>query len=140
MDVTDILYAKNKFGGGGGTSGNYVEVIEGTLANPWGEVNIPDFYNALYIGNANATLNATLGEQTVLMNLRTELGYLVAAYALVDDTVSTSACAMAVWDWSNIPNITSARLLMGGDVTNLIDMANAVPTTLTIYWHPMPSA
>lgn len=67
MDVVDILYAKNKFGGSGGSNPNRVQVITGTLAEPFGDV--VGLSGELYYGNASAKIRATLGELSVDMPL-----------------------------------------------------------------------
>lgn len=157
MDVVDILYAKNKFGGSGGGNPNRVQVIEADFSLPTGSIDgasvNPDVLAAaLASNNAHAILNVDASV----------LGFGVLSFPLIslDDhfTVASAEVAAdsalglnAIWDYttSNAQHdwsLVQAYMLSlpGGSyptatIDDITEYAAMFPTTLTIYWHPMPS-
>lgn len=155
MDVVDILYAKNKFGGSGGGNPNRVQVIEGTLANPLGEptesLSIVVLALEIINGNASATLefdyimNGDTLHLSSYLNGQIEVNpdywvyRLYFMYNAISDSLNMGA--FALWRYTIDEGFTLNALYAqdSGFVFDLSENASLVPTTLTIYWHPMPS-
>lgn len=128
----------------GGGNPNSVQVIEGTLANPFGDVDINELMDALYVGadqtgDAHAIIAgdaAVLGfgllqQPVYCMNyrLRSTAG---------DINEDGSLCNEIYWYLDGEQLAIHAYIEQNGTLTNIASYASQIPTTLTIYWHPMP--
>lgn len=142
----------------GGGNPNSVQVITGTLDNPWGvagvgEVNPDTLVAALNSNNANAIVEVngtTLGFGIVNCSVEPlDDHFHITACNVKDDSASAFEAlydyteADTMHDWSLI--MANALILRADDyptasITNLDEYASTIPTTLTIYWHPMPEA
>lgn len=148
MDVVDILYAKNKFGGSGGSNPNRVQVITGTMDDMppafvmWDDQN--EFKNALLNGDAHAviTIDGTaLGLPLITNNpviYREDYDML-----FTDIVVGIDSYFVMMWLVTKITGGTKPfQLIVMSDGVSIevptSEYAN-VFITLTIYWHPMPS-
>ncbi len=135
-------------GGGGGGNPNRVQIIEGTLANPWGDVG-SELCEAIIDNNANAWLLVDASA----------LGYGEITYPILADTGTLRACVTAIGacgcndseaEWYETDTVGVYRLSFAYNVIadpesdpqvvvlNLEEYAEYLPTTLTIIWHPLP--
>lgn len=114
---------------------NYTQTITGTAAAPFGDVDFDTLRTAIYGRNATAFIVAdgsAIGATTIRQ-------YLTASDTLVGAngaglSESTSVAYEIGWSSSGL----SAFLMENnGTVTDVSSYASAIPTTLTIYWHPL---
>lgn len=130
----------------GGGNPNSVQVITGTLANPWGEEYSRAPFEAMILGNANAMITIDLSELGAF-----EITAPVYLFGTGQDAVIVSSGAVMgagasvanayTINW----NVVSGALIYAGintdgEGTDIASIASQIPTTLTIYWHPMPEA
>lgn len=144
MSLKDLLFAKAAGGGGGGNP-NRVEVIQGTLDNPftgWTKAEYGEFLDAYYDGNASATMSVDA----------TVIGYAEADLVLEPFYVEPSfsfctigndgAIALTVSYFGNFEEIpllaTASGYTTADGVIDFREYASLIPTTLTIIWHPLP--
>lgn len=135
LDIESFLLGIAAGGVGGGGNPNYVETVEGTLANPFGELNIEELFSGLanngltlillalgssLVGQISGHNNITFG--TVIFSDPTDstpwLGGSVSYY-LPDDTVRlgyAKVCQNSVW----------------------IDVPATTQSVLTVIHHPLP--
>lgn len=128
---------------GGGGNPNMVQTINGTLANPFGDMTQAEwgaFQDAYYTGNASATLEL---DATVL-GLDDPV-YLVlnpwsneAHFETCTIAEDGAACAEVSYLGAYPVTLNVARYYYEGTVMDFTAYASAIPTTLAIYWHPMP--
>lgn len=125
----------------GGGNPNSVQVITGTLANPFGDVNLAELITAFNTGGASIfiAIDATVIGQGVFpdapMNWTSDYGLSITGV-----TGNTSELLRAALiNWSSIDGtLTYAVMYTGASGTDIESYASQMPTTLTIYWHPMP--
>jgi len=125
---------------------NYVETIEGTLANPWGGIDIEAL--GLEINNhddAHIIMEMTMGTSSARMAyFRYEASpiSIFANQGTIDDGDSVVLAAYFVWDGSGA--LTEGVMFQGnaegGTFTDLLPMAQQITTVTTIYHHPMNGA
>lgn len=125
---------------GGGGNPNSVQVINGTLADPWGEgFDGVDFADNLADNNITAYIDITYGGQTNRAYFYAFVGYIIAGQAIVDTTLTDVDAFMLSYAVGQTPDLRAANLLHAGNILILSDEADNIPTTLTIIWHPMPT-
>lgn len=136
MNLYDMLLAK-KIGGGGGSGGNpnTIQVINATLANPWGSNELAEQYQTAYeSGGASAVLEFDA----------TALGFGILINPIDENTLEgcesdgSVAYCMSFSVGTYRGDINSAVVVVSGTATDMKQYASMIPTTLTIYWHPMP--
>lgn len=141
---TRMQYWLSQLKSGGGENPNYVETINGTLANPLGASD--------YTANDLAELTEN-NEITMLIYVDgsgtggpTFLAYLYAFYTPdggqlniqiiggAGDLASMWSCVFYSYDSGS----AELRYLMNNEVINISEYCSLVPTILTIIHHPMP--
>lgn len=151
MNINDFILA-GKLAGSGGSGGNpnSVQVITGTLAEPWGDFeNGEELYSAIKSGNASAIL--ALDISALSMGLDEVSGYLYSgaktehyvAFYSTNASFNLGALAMAYnaaifYSVDGSEDSSNLEAQVGSDYHDLGTYANLIPTTLTIYSHPMP--
>ena len=122
---------------------NSIQVINGTLADPFGDVNKTTLWNSLYNDNADATI--WIDDHLITggflysfgdLPFGVIAGYYYFSFTLVADSVEESIAVQVTWDNNAI---LTCKALTNGTIIDLLSSASAVNTLLTIYWHPMPS-
>lgn len=123
---------------------NYVETIEGTLANPWGNIDFATIANKCLSNDATMYLVAH-GEEAGLIEIEISL----QRAGMVDDEIHFGVIrydsstnlggALAIYAGPT-GNATEAVIEIGGVITDLLEMAEQIPTTLTIIHHPLPDS
>ena len=144
MNVYDIAIARAlSSGGGGGGNPNTVETVTATASNPFGDIDLSKLATALANKEASAYIDvdgSALGAGTISSVLQAnESAFGSSGASLLSDSVSSASAFQFLWGVSN-GNVTIAKMLSGGNLVNLYNYASALPTTLTIVWHPLPSA
>lgn len=156
MSLKDLLFLKA--GGGGGGNPNRVDEIGGTLANPFGDMTLSEisaFLNAACDGNASANIYI---DASIIQTGTYLIGGLYAdgageqlhfarGYEGSDNVGVVNADWVATYNGMGPESfmITEASYTVydkteeTATYTNLFDYAEHLPTTLTIYWHPMPN-
>lgn len=124
-----------------GGNPNSVQVIEESLANPFGDVNLEELITAFNTGGASMfiTIDATVLGQGVLPDVpiswSSDYGFNASG---VTGTTSELSSALLI-NWSSIDGtLTFAVVYTGASSTDIESYSSQMPTTLTIYWHPMP--
>lgn len=129
----------------GGGNPNYVENIVGTLANPWGDVDIADVVDDCTQQMATIYLLAdgtAIGLPEVELNLQrggitsTEVPFAVAAAHTNNSDIYFNGF-LVVFDIST-GTATAAVIQNDGDLTNLLPYTSQIPTALSIIHHPLP--
>lgn len=131
-------------GGGGGGNPNYVEFITGTLANPWGDVDVEAIASQCLTDDATMYLLAdatALGMQEIELALQREgITKTLIAFGSVratsGDNVSLDG-VLAIFR-KDTGAVTDAVAQIAGIVSNLLPYANQITTALTIIHHPLP--
>lgn len=137
----------------GGGNPNSVQVIEGTLESVWNDLSTEDasrFDEAFNQGGASAQLVCDLSNFGVGDAVKLS-AYFVDASPLptiefgtlyITNTPHSALEVDFVWTsdsgtGTHIKLLNIARFL-NNEITDMSEYAPLVPTTLTIYWHPMP--
>lgn len=134
----------DKIEGGGGGNPNYIETIEGTLANPWGTHNPSDLWQGLVSKDISMQLSCTISDPIDL--------YAYPYYGAEEDPEDTDAI-MFIYGYITgksasllkIYNLTYEKtggLIIAAQVINRnrTDYDPTSPCTLTIIHHPMPDS
>lgn len=150
MNINDFILA-GKLAGSSGSGGNpnSVQVITGTANNVLPNWNNSE-WNALTVAvaNHNATVIVELDLSAVGANpysanfLSETTGIMFETYAGFDlngnPSINEANTAAIVWG-SDLVTFASIIFYDGNTFTELAtDYYSVIPTTLTIYWHPMP--
>lgn len=138
MDLFDVVVAKKLSGGGGGGNPNYVQTITGTLDNPFGDVNYSVLASNLYSKSASAYLDidaSALGFGVISSRPSASEQQIYTNGASLRTAVQDSTAFEVAW---NSEGFIDGRMLAGGNVVDLSSYKNALTTTLTIIWHPLP--
>ena len=152
MSLRDLLFAK----AGGGGNPNRVDVIQGTLANPFGSMTpdeVASLQADLRFGGASAILEvdgtpigaALFSAAIFAYGAGEEIG---AFLSFVEPT--DVSCFAANWtiifgdSGAESYSLDDAAYISGTSeeltYSPLNAYASSLPTTLTIYWHPMPDS
>lgn len=127
----------------GGGNPNRVETITGTMADPWGDFDHQELFDALSNNNASCRLVADL---TVLGMTDLEPLLYANEYETSPNAYSSGAtignaeqysCYQAIWGYIN-GDLTYFSGVFSGVYQDLSVYASSIPTTLTIIWHPLP--
>lgn len=134
------------------TGENRVETIQGTLNNIFGQLDV-DAQEALWesinVNNANAMLSvdaSILGEGVLVIPVipvmyGDDYAFLVSSMS-GGESVATGLSVL--WAGTSIAGVLLTNAIRAdinngvGTITNLEEYSTLLPTTLTIYWHPMP--
>lgn len=137
----DEVWAEKVEGESGGNP-NYTKVIEGTLENPWGDVDFEALANNINVGeNANIymviQMNGSDYKASGFVSEGTPLSIILLQGFISDGYVITATCL-----WGDNGILTKGTMFQGtvsgGQTTNLLPIASSIQTTTTIYYHPMP--
>lgn len=128
----------------GGENPNYVETIEGTLANPFGGYNITDL---AALANVDNSVNMYMLVDGAAVGLN---AYPLSWLKPLNDSDYDSLFFGA----ANLPGggenlvgelqytsagLSVARIMMGDTITDMKPYAESLTTTLTIVHHPLPT-
>ena len=129
----------------GGGNPNSVQVIEGTAEHFWGDLDFDVLCNAIINGNASAiiVLDLTvlsLGSLKLSINASTTTSDRCAMDAMyaIGSAYNLTNAARGYWEPSRDNYISFNMYASDGTGTDITSYAPQIPTTLTIYWHPMP--
>lgn len=132
-------YGAGKASGGGGSENpNRVQVITGTVGHPWGDFTndeISELQIALSNGNASAVLTFTDNENEYSNILYSASPDDVAIFGFCKPAID------AVLELMLAPYNTGLSGALYFDSSGERDFSENivnVPSTITIYWHPMP--
>lgn len=137
----------------GGGNPNSVQVITGTLDNPFGSEGLELMYNlsdAIKLGNASAKLSfsgESMGYPRTFIAPIVETDYHKTGIMLATPK-NIPADIVALWaEWSPVNNMINSECIMWNSDNHSFEPVYlpeeqmlAISTTLTIYWHPMPEA
>ena len=127
-------------GGGGGGNTNSVQTITGTLENPWGDVDFAKLKAGLINGDADARLRfdaTALGFEEYIQPITcySNDSAFISSFAILTPYVMANEI---VWD-STTGGLEIALVFTDDSVVDLVAYASLVPSTLYIFWHPMPA-
>lgn len=114
------------------------QTVTGTLANPFGSVDVANLGSALASMNATAYFEAdasALGAETVSARLGGNATEIWGSGAIFDALGSSVTAFGLNWDLNG--NLTFAKMLNNGNVIDISTFASIIPTTTTIMWHPL---
>lgn len=135
-------FAKEAAGGGGGNP-NRVQTITGTLADPWGDLDYQELFDALSNNNASCRLVADLTAlgmpniETLLYANENEDAPSAYSSGAVIGSSEIYECYQAIWHYVD-GDLVRFGAVLSGVYQNLLSYASAIPTTITIIWHPLP--
>lgn len=141
MDLFDIAVAKKLAGGGGGGNPNTMQVITGTLSDPFGEVDIEDLATALQEMNASALFEAdasSLGAGYVKAWLSSNVNSVVYANGGYFGSHNQGPVTAFVLAWEKPQGLILAKMSNDSTITDISSYATIIPATLTIIRHPLP--
>lgn len=129
----------------GGGNPNMVQTITGTLADPWGDLDHQELFDALSHNNASCRLAVDLTE--IAMGSLTTLLFAEEdktspdAYSSGASITSSEVyrCYQARWSYID-GDLCAFTAVLSGVYQDLSSYASAIPTTLTIIWHPLPES
>lgn len=125
----------------GGGNPNYVETIQGTLANPWGSISPATLKEELTFFNASAEL---IIDARALVQ---DSVYLQASYRSPQDilwfysvgTISETNTSAVGVTYEATGAFMNAMALNAGQFMNISPYASSLPTVLRIIHHPLPN-
>ena len=127
-------------GGGGGGSSNTKKTVTGTLADPFGDIDLADLCAKLQTMDATAylTIDATaLGAGTINSRMgANNTTDIFANGANLSNVVNLSSAYGLQWDVSD-GSLTVARMLSNGNIVDISSYANSLTTSLTVVYHPI---
>ena len=115
-----------------GGNPNSVETIDGTLANPWGDVDFSDLRREL--GRKEATLILSSGGSGMNGSVQ-GLGIIFGSCYFTGASAQSPAVAASIF-YDETSALDYAKLLSG---SSYVDLPSATPCTLTIIYHPLPT-
>lgn len=143
MDLFDIVAAKKlPGGGGGGGNPNQKQVVTGTAANPFGDVDVSELKSAMMAGGASATIfmdtSQLVGSSyTIPFDTPTSAtSFLAVSNAYVDTAFDSVNAVRGVWKDDGSVYVLDA--FTNGHAVDAEEYASMIPTVLTIIWHPLP--
>lgn len=118
-----------------GGNPNHVEIITGTLANPWGGMQISTLRNEIQNNNATAYIDFKDGTGDIRIFLR----YNSAFFGGDCSTIFGAALSASYYiQYNNTGAVSVAKKFSSnGTATNI---SNSTATTLTIIHHPLPDS
>lgn len=125
-------------GGASAANPNSLEVIEGTLAAPWGEHSFGELLALLQEGSATAILQATAEDISGVVALLPRGSALVASlaeYSTGEEGPELSNGGEFRWDSEGLGR---ALITLGGVTRDLSPVAGEIVTVLGLLRHPMP--
>jgi len=133
----------DKIDGGGGGNPNYVETIEGTLANPWGGVDTLALHQSVRSGDATVKLgfDATelgFGPVEVLMSPFVPDAIVFSGVMLTGTNVQSWVALTINYELDG--TLAIILVLRNGTVTNMSQYATNLSTVLTVIHHPLPDS
>ncbi len=136
LDPVSYKLGQAAGGGGGGGNPNYVETIEGTLANPWGKVD----YGLLLIDIAsnNATAIITVPALSFFSSyLNVSSNHLIANGARFN-IGEPSLLSAGLASYGGDGTLNSLLMWQNGTTVDVTSTMSGYETTLTIIHHPLP--
>lgn len=134
----DILGVIGSYEGAGNP--NTKQTVTGTLANPWGNIDIDALATALTNKNATAYIDidaSALSAGTISSkpSVSTEEHNIYITGSNIEDN-NVSAYNIT---WSPTGVLLIANMFMGGNVTSILSYKDNITTSLTVVWHPLGS-
>lgn len=133
-----------------GGADNYSQVIEGTLAAPFGNYQPVSIGRAIYNGGVSGLIAVDASSLGITAPIIIPLWIGASDPSDIEGSingVTASSVSMQYSGDTPVGTVSSAQLIwrtavdyilaayMGGQYVNLPD---TLPTTVTLYWHPMP--
>ena len=135
-------FKKKLSSGGGGESSVTVEELEGTVASVFsGYAKFADLATAIDAKGATAYADFDTSALTgahLTGTLSTDTGDIVFSKGDIDTSAEPTATNLykGVWDSGTLESFDSSA---NSYVMDLMSYASAIPATVTIVWHPLPS-
>lgn len=135
--------------GGGGTSENYVQTITGTLASPFGDYSPVSIGKAIYSGGLSGIIDIDASALGITSRIILPLAFIVHSEndGYYVNGASASANTFEVSQGAPISIINATNLIWRSSVdyellgymnNQYFNLPPTLPTTVTLYWHPMP--
>lgn len=143
LDTESFLLGIATGGGSDGGNPNYVETIEGTLENPWGEANPLELQQSVLARDASVEMDIDATAVGMGHFYLTMEQFLNPSAGIGFTGVIRAGMAVERWTaflvgYTRNGVFQDALLLQEGSVTAMSQYASVAPTTLTIIHHPMP--
>jgi hypothetical protein len=125
-------------GGGGGSNPNARTDVNGTLAAPWGNLDAGTLYSQMIGGEAEVYLTvdaSALSAGTIVLRPSITSGFWY--FSTANNGSNGWEAAVAGYSELSPHALHDAYSLQGGNTVNLAQYAAALPTVLTVIYHPM---
>ena len=125
---------------GGGSGNNRTQVVEGTLEQPFGDIDFMDLLNGIQSGDASAVIyvngTSVVGEDFTAP-LASSLSVSDSLYfaTMYGSGTQFLKGGLVLWYQGNLS--TAAVYASDGTGTSLMSVASQISTRLTVYWHRM---
>jgi len=118
---------------------NSVQTISGKANAPFGSVDLSKLASAIANGDASADyiIDASIISAGSITG---RLGATSEAFVANGATITSNTATAYATGWNLSGVLQYDYLLNGGSIVDISAYAGSMPTTLTIYWHPMPSS
>lgn len=124
---------------GGGGNPNTVETVSGTLANPFGNIDLTELATALASKDATAYLDinaSALGVGTI--SSKPSVNGSEGNIYITGSNIEGNDVSAYNITWNASGELIIANMFMGGNVTSILPYEDNLTTTLTVVWHPLP--
>ncbi len=122
-------------GGGGGGNPNHVETIEGTLANPFGELDFNELYRELSNYGVTLILSAAGSELFGQISGSHSILFGTVIFAAPDDSAPWFGGSVLYYLLDDTAQLDYAKVLNNGVWVN---PPTAMQTELRVIHHPLP--
>lgn len=144
----EISYIMGQKAGGGGGNPNYSKTFTGNLGTAMALA-----LNSMTTQEKVAIIGLNEGNASAIVSINTSALGIERVYTfsvslleanLRADLVDMNGngitnAVVVVWDTANPGDVKTAYAYMGGNIVNLMQYAAALPTTVTFYFHNMPT-
>ena len=123
---------------------NSIVTVTGTMADPWGnefEAFTAAVTSNIYDVSAELAVDASalsMGTAYLQWDRRALYGVQFSSASL-DATLANGSAATMLYTGFGGTTLSKALILTGGSIVDMSSYASALPTTLTIIYHPLPS-
>ena len=129
-------------GGGGGGNPNYIETIEGTLANPFGDLDKREIIGKVFAKDASVFISFTFGDVTISMLQGIALNSSVLAFYNIETDAEDYIESVSMLCYSSGEYALIADYSAFDSAVFYNDQAKLkfIPSTLIIIHHPLPDS
>ncbi len=134
-DTESFLLGIAAGGGGGGGNPNYVETVEGTLANPFGELNIEELFSGLANNGLTLILSALGSSLVGQISGHNSISFGTVLFSDPTDSTPWLGGSVSYFFPYDTAQLAYAKVCQN---SVWIDVPATTQTVLTVIHHPLP--